>query len=133
VRERERARRKRRRSWRRRMGGNHMPSLHIRFSSLGRTFFLENIKGNAAIHCLKDGQSLYLQTRNLVQPQLHKWGCENGVNMITLSLRKRIKKKGDRRGETTNIFKKKKDHKKPAIHILKQKTKFHLRMTPSSP
>jgi len=36
----ERARRrKRRRSWRRRMGGNHMPSLHIRFSSLGSTFF----------------------------------------------------------------------------------------------
>ena len=27
--------------------------------------------------------------------------------MITLNFRKQIKKKGDRRGETTNIFKKK--------------------------
>jgi len=104
VRERERARRKRRRSWRRRMGGNHMPSLHIRFSSLGSTFFLENIKGNAAIHCLKDGQSLYLQARNLVQQQLHKWGCENGVQYDYIKLKNKIKKKGDKRGETTNIY-----------------------------
>ena len=100
---------------------------------IGQHIFLETIKGNAAILCLKDGQSLYLQARNLVQQQLHKWGCENGVNMITLSLRKRIKKKGDRRGETTNIFKKKKDHKMPAIPIFQQKTKILLRMTTSSP
>jgi len=71
---------------------------------IGQHIFLETIKGNAAILCLKDGQSLYLQARNLVQQQLHKWGCENGVQYDYIKLKNKIKKKGDKRGETTNIY-----------------------------
>ena len=75
---------------------------------IGQHIFLETIKGNAAILCLKDGQSPYLQARNLVRQQLHKWGCENGVQHDYIKFKKKNKKKkGDRRGETTNIFKKK--------------------------
>jgi hypothetical protein len=59
---------------------------------IGQHIFLETIKGNAAIHCLKDGQSLYLQTRNLVQPQLHKWGCGNGVQYDYIKFKKTNKK-----------------------------------------
>ena len=60
---------------------------------IGQHIFLETIKGNAAILCLKDGQSLYLQARNLVQQQLHKWGCENGVQYDYIKLKNKIKRK----------------------------------------
>ena len=43
---------------------------------IGQHIFLETIKGNAAILCLKDGQSPYLQARNLVRQQLHKLGVQ---------------------------------------------------------
>jgi len=72
---------------------------------IGHQIFLETIKGNDVINCLKDGQSLYLQTRNSVQPQFHKWGCKDGVpNMIILSLGKQLKKEGDRIGAITKCL-----------------------------